>query len=174
MAKSLGCRPNMIVNPSYQIELVSVGFYWKYEAWHYIVVTAHDFCWLILDIFLLNLIVHSILLISSSGLMVQVRNREHLRNSTNCRALPFFRSFCTWSPFLQIWVTWIREVDPFFSFVTIYNFECVLSDIKYIKSKYRNRLYDSTFENMIRLSTTNIDVDRKEIVNQKLRTHCSY
>ena len=40
----------------------------------------------------------------------------------------------------------------------------VYSDMKYIKSKYRNSLKDSTLEDIIRLATTNIDVDIKDIV----------
>ena len=48
------------------------------------------------------------------------------------------------------------------------------SDMKYIKSKYRNSLKDSTLEDIIRLGTTNIDVDIKYIVAKQLPPQCSH
>ncbi|GLV46161.1 hypothetical protein CBL_02877 [Carabus blaptoides fortunei] len=54
-------------------------------------------------------------------------------------------------------------------FGSTYICERALSGMKYIKSKYRNSLKDSTLENIIRLATTNIDMDIKEIVAQQLR-----
>lgn len=52
--------------------------------------------------------------------------------------------------------------------------ERAYSDIKYIKSKYRNSLKDSTLEDIIRLATTNIDVDIKDIVAKQLRPQSSH
>ncbi|XP_067123814.1 general transcription factor II-I repeat domain-containing protein 2B-like [Centruroides vittatus] len=46
-------------------------------------------------------------------------------------------------------------------FGSTYICERAYSDMKYIKSKYRNSLKDSTLEDIIRLATTNIDVDIK-------------
>ena len=48
------------------------------------------------------------------------------------------------------------------------------SGMKYIKSKYRNSLKNSTLEDIIRLATTNIDVDIKDIVAKQLRPQCSH
>ncbi|GLV41814.1 hypothetical protein CBL_02999 [Carabus blaptoides fortunei] len=59
-------------------------------------------------------------------------------------------------------------------FGSTYICERAFSDMKYIKSKYRNSLKDSTLENIIRLATTNIDMDIKEIVAQQLRPQCSH
>lgn len=59
-------------------------------------------------------------------------------------------------------------------FGSTYICERAFSDMKYIKSKYRNSLKDSTLENIIRLATTNIDIDIKEIVAQQLRPQCSH
>lgn len=46
--------------------------------------------------------------------------------------------------------------------------------MKYIKSKFRNCLKDSTLENIISVATVNIDMDIKEIVAQQLRSQCSH
>lgn len=59
-------------------------------------------------------------------------------------------------------------------FGSTYICERAFSDMKYIKSKFRNSLKDSTLENIIRVATTNIDMDIKEIVAQQLRPQCSH
>ncbi|XP_067131976.1 general transcription factor II-I repeat domain-containing protein 2B-like [Centruroides vittatus] len=59
-------------------------------------------------------------------------------------------------------------------FGSTYICERAYSDMKYIKSKYRNSLKDSTLEDIIRLATTNIDVDIKDIVAKQLRPQCSH
>ncbi|XP_023211103.1 general transcription factor II-I repeat domain-containing protein 2B-like [Centruroides sculpturatus] len=59
-------------------------------------------------------------------------------------------------------------------FGSTYICEHAYSDMKYIKSKYRNSLKDSTLEDIIRLATTNIDVDIKDIVAKQLRPQCSH
>ncbi|XP_067136912.1 general transcription factor II-I repeat domain-containing protein 2B-like [Centruroides vittatus] len=59
-------------------------------------------------------------------------------------------------------------------FGSTYICERAYSDMKYIKSKYRNSLKDSTLQDIIRLATTNIDVNIKDIVAKQLRPQCSH
>ena len=99
MVPSPGYKPDVVATSLHQILTASVAFFWKYEAWHYVAWTTHGFCWLMRSIFLLKLctfdqIVHSVIQNSSPCSLVHVQSEKHHHNSTKCRALPLFQSFC--------------------------------------------------------------------------------
>ena len=107
MVPSPDCKPDMEATSLNRITPASVAFFWKYEAWHYLVWTTHGFCWLMPDIFLLKLctfyqIVHCIIQNLSPRPMVQVRSGEHPRNSTKRKTSPLFRSFWALPPVVQV------------------------------------------------------------------------
>lgn len=59
-------------------------------------------------------------------------------------------------------------------FGSTYICEKGFSDMKYIKSKYRNSISDSKLEEIIRISTTNIEIDFKFFLSEQRHLQLSH